>query len=343
MICISALFRKKDMNDKKSSGDPLISVIVPVYKVEEYLDACVESICGQSWQNLEIILVDDGSPDECPALCDRWGQKDKRIRVIHKENGGLSDARNAGMKIAHGDYIGFVDSDDWISPRMYELLLAAMDRDQSEISCCTAELFREDPEQVKYLSSPVNVVLDREEAQRALLRESLLKQPVWYKLYKRDLIKDILFEVGKQHEDVFWSYQAIGRAERVSVIDYVGYHYRQRENSIMGRQYSLKNLDALEAYCRRYEYFKEYFPDLAQEGLTSIWTACIYCGQMSLINLEGEDRAAAFEIIQKTIGQYPIKAKDYSTLKFSHRCWLQMARFSLPAACRIKNWLNVGL
>ena len=330
------------MNDKKSSGDPLISVIVPVYKVEEYLDVCVESICGQTWQNLEIILVDDGSPDECPALCDRWGQKDERIRVIHKENGGLSDARNAGMKIAHGDYIGFVDSDDWISPRMYELLLTAMDRDQSEISCCTIELFREDPEQVKYLSSPVNVVLDREEAQRALLRESLLKQPVWYKLYKQELIKDIPFEVGKQHEDVFWSYQAIGRAERVSVIDYVGYHYRQRENSIMGRQYSLKNLDALEAYCRRYEYFKEYFPDLAQEGLTSIWTACIYCGQMTLLYIKGEDSEKAWEVLQNTRQQYPVQLSKCRKLSYKQKVWIYLSMISLPMTCRVRNKLKVG-
>ena len=331
------------MNDKKSSGDPLISVIVPVYKVEEYLDVCVESICGQTWQNLEIILVDDGSPDECPVLCDRWGQKDKRIRVIHKENGGLSDARNAGMKIAHGDYIGFVDSDDWISPRMYELLLAAMDRDQSEISCCSMELFWEDPEQVKYLSSPVNVVLDREEAQRALLRESLLKQPACNKLYKRDLIKDIPFEVGKQHEDVFWSYQAIGRAERVSVIDYVGYHYRQRADSIMGVPFSLKHLDALEAACRRYDYFRREFPELSREGLVNIWNCCIYYGQMTLLYLNEEDSEMAWRVIRHTQRQYPLKMSECRGQGTKLKIWIGLSKFSLPLTCRVRNKLKVGL
>ena len=105
------------------NSNPKISVIVPVYKVEKYLDKCVESIVNQTYKNLEIILVDDGSPDNCPAMCDEWAEKDERIRVIHKENGGLADARNAGMDIATGDYIGFVDSDDWIEPNMYEVLL----------------------------------------------------------------------------------------------------------------------------------------------------------------------------------------------------------------------------
>ena len=101
----------------------LISVIVPVYKVEPYLDKCVRSIVDQTYQNLEIILVDDGSPDRCGEICDAWAAKDSRIRVIHKENGGLSDARNAGMAVATGKYMGFVDSDDYIAPDMYRLLL----------------------------------------------------------------------------------------------------------------------------------------------------------------------------------------------------------------------------
>lgn len=104
------------------NSQPKISVIVPVYKVENFLDRCVESIVGQTYENLEIILVDDGSPDNCPAMCDKWAEKDGRIKVIHKENGGVSSARNAALDIVSGDYICFVDSDDWIDPGMYEFL-----------------------------------------------------------------------------------------------------------------------------------------------------------------------------------------------------------------------------
>lgn len=114
----------------------LISVIVPIYKVEAYLNRCVESIVRQTYTELEIILVDDGSPDGCPALCDEWAGKDKRIKVIHKSNGGLSDARNAGMRAAEGNYISFVDSDDWIAPEFYRLLLEAMRETGSDIAAC---------------------------------------------------------------------------------------------------------------------------------------------------------------------------------------------------------------
>lgn len=118
------------------NSQPKISVIVPVYKTEGLLDRCVESIVGQTYKNLEIILVDDGSPDNCPAMCDEWAEKDSRIRVIHKENGGLCSARNAGMDIATGDYLGFVDSDDCIEPDMYQLLVENAVSTQADISRC---------------------------------------------------------------------------------------------------------------------------------------------------------------------------------------------------------------
>ena len=115
---------------------PLISVIVPVYKVEKYLERCVKSICAQTYQNLEIVLVDDGSPDQCGEMCDMFAKQDSRIRVVHKENGGLSDARNAGLDVMTGDYVGFVDSDDWIEPDMYQVLYERLIKEKAEISCC---------------------------------------------------------------------------------------------------------------------------------------------------------------------------------------------------------------
>ena len=114
----------------------LISVIVPVYKVEQYLDKCVESIVNQTYRNLEIILVDDGSPDNCPAMCDGWAKRDYRIKVIHKANGGLSDARNAGIAVASGEFIGFVDSDDWVAPFFYERLISILIDNDCDISAC---------------------------------------------------------------------------------------------------------------------------------------------------------------------------------------------------------------
>ena len=123
------------MQDNTGKTIPKISIIVPVYKVEKYLSRCIKSILRQTFTDFELILVDDGSPDKCPQMCDDWGKKDKRIRVIHKENGGLSSARNAGLRAARGEYIGFVDSDDWIACDMYEILYQLAKKYRADITC----------------------------------------------------------------------------------------------------------------------------------------------------------------------------------------------------------------
>ncbi len=321
----------------------LISVIVPVYKVEPYLDRCVQSIVDQTYKNLEIILVDDGSPDNCSAMCDAWAQRDSRIRVIHKANGGLSEARNAGVAVATGEYMAFVDSDDWIEPEMLERLYQAMQADKSDIAACTVRMVWEDKLYSELLTVQKNCVLNREEAQKALLSEELLKQPVWYKLYRTELIKDIPFEKGKYHEDVFWSYQAVGAADRVSVIDYIGYNYFQRSDSIMGEGYSLKRLDAVEAAEQRYHYIAEHFPSLERDAKLAVVTKCIYHGQMALKHLSKDDRKKAFVYLNTVKRHVELGQEELSKMKSSHRCWLYMSKFSLFTVCWIKNLLRVGL
>ena len=326
-----------------SDAQELISVIVPIYKVEKYLDRCIDSITSQTYKNLEIILVDDGSPDSCPQMCDAFAAGDTRIKVIHKENGGLSDARNAGLKIAAGQYISFIDSDDWIEPEMYERMVRAMNRDKSDIAACSVRMVWEDGSQTQMLIQTPDRVLDRSKAQKALLLEDLLKQPVWYKLYKRECVKNILFDVGRCHEDVYWSYKAVGAAERVSLIAYVGYNYLQRNDSIMGAGYSLKRLDALKAYCRRYEYMKKEFPELADMALKSIWLRCMYDGQKTMLYLPAEERKKAFKIFRSVRRKYPIKYRVYMNDRFSRRVWISLSRISLKAACLVRNTLKIGL
>lgn len=321
----------------------LISVIVPVYKVESYLNRCIESIVSQTYNNLEIILVDDGSPDNCPVICEDWRKRDHRIRVVHKKNGGLSDARNAGMKVASGDYIGFVDSDDWIAPKMYEKLLEAINRDGSDIAACSVKMVWQDDKPDRMLTQSTNRVMSRLEAQLALLEEAELKQPVWYKLYRKEIIQKIPFEKGKYHEDVFWSYQAVGNANKVSVIDYVGYFYWQRTGSIMGENYSLRRLDAMEAYCNRYEYMKELFPELQQKALILLWEQCIYNGQMVLKHLEESESKVAFHQLNNILKKYPIKHSDYQRGRLPHRVWITIAKVSLIFACKLKNVLKIGM
>lgn len=323
--------------------NPLISIIVPVYKVEAYLERCVSSLVGQSYTNLEILLVDDGSPDKCPMMCDAWAEKDSRIRVIHKQNGGLSDARNAGLAAATGDLIAFVDSDDWIAPEMMERLLHAIQEDDSDIAACTVKMVWDDgtPEQI--LTVQTNRVLSREQAQAALLRETLLKQPVWYKLYRRPIVDGIPFAVGKQHEDVFWSYQAVGKAERVSLIDYPGYYYRQRAESIMGARYSLKRLDAVEACEERYAYLADKFPQLERPARMKILTSCLYHGQLALRYLDRTERKRAFRVLTAARKRYHFPHRDYANYKFSRRVWLDLARISLKLTCALRNLCGVGL
>ena len=317
-----------------------ISIIVPVYKVEPYLDKCVSSIVNQTYKNLEIILVDDGSPDNCPAMCDAWAEKDSRIRVIHKTNGGLSDARNAGMTVATGELMAFVDSDDWIAPDMYEYLYQRLTEDNSDIAACGVQMVWENKTPSRMLTRDGNCVLNQEEAMRAIIEESWLKQPVWYKLYKTALVRDILFPKGKCHEDVFWSYQAVGKAKKVSISDYIGYYYLQRGGSIMGAGYSLKRLDAVEAKVQRCAYIQERFPALSPLAIKDLWFTCIYQGQLAL---RARNKAEAEKILtyfENLVETHPFQMEGCS---LKERLWLNMAKSSLAVACRIRNALKIGL
>lgn len=323
-------------------GQQKISVIVPVYKVEAYLDRCVQSIANQSYRNLEIILVDDGSPDNCPALCDAWAERDSRIKVVHKQNGGLSDARNAGMAIATGELMGFVDSDDWITPDMYQHLYDLLDADGSDIAACGVEMVWEDGTPSRLLTKSGCCVLDQEDAMRAIIEESWLKQPVWYKLYKTALIRDIPFPVGKYHEDVFWSYQAVARAQKVSVSDKVGYYYAQRSGSIMGEGYSLKRLDSLDAKVLRLAYIREHFPQLLSLAQCDLHFSCIYAMQMCLQHLSTAELAIAREKIKKITGAIkPLHRQRNMSVKQS--IWLYLSQLSFEGTCRLRNMLKIGM
>lgn len=318
----------------------LISVIVPVYKVEQYLDQCVQSIVDQTYKNLEIILVDDGSPDNCPAMCDAWAEKDNRIKVIHKKNGGLSDARNAGMEIATGDFIAFIDSDDYIRLDMLELLYSSIITNNSDISACGIEMVYDNGAASQKMTSNQNIILDNIDAVNAIIDETILKQPVWYKLYKSALVKDILFPVGKYHEDVFWSYQAIAKASKVSIFTDVCYFYRQRSESIMSEGYSLKRLDAIEGKIERIEFLKSNYPTITNKAIENLLFSCIYHGQLSIKFLLDVEQKNALTKLKGYFKKYYMPLKE---LSITHKCWLIMASFSFNLTCRLRNLLKIGL
>lgn len=257
----------------------LISVIVPVYKVEKYLDQCIKSIVSQIYNNLEIILVDDGSPDNCPGICDQWAEKDDRIRVIHKNNGGLSDARNAGLEVATGDYIAFVDSDDWINEHYIEYLYEAIRQTDADLAACDISIVP-DGEEVQIISKkmPVPVINTPEEALSTLLIGQGYRAVAWNKLYKRKLLCGETFEVGKLHEDEFFSYRIYDKCAKLTYVELSLYNYRQREGSIM-TTYSVRHLDSLEAYSRRLVLLQKKYPNLYEKDKVIFCISCLnqYC------------------------------------------------------------------
>lgn len=257
----------------------LISVIVPIYQVEKYLGSCVESIVSQTYRNLEIILVDDGSPDNCPAICDQWAEKDDRIRVIHKNNGGLSDARNAGLELATGEYIAFVDSDDWINEHYIEYLYEAIRQTDADLAACDISIVLEGKEvQTISRKMPVPVINTPEEALSTLLIGRGYRAVVWNKLYKRKLLCGETFEVGKLHEDEFFSYRIYDKCTKLTYIDLPLYNYLQREGSIMAT-YSVRHLDSLEAYSRRLILLQRNYPKLYEKDKFIFCVSCFnqYC------------------------------------------------------------------
>ncbi len=318
----------------------LISVIIPVYNVEKYLDRCIQSVVGQTYKNLEIILVDDGSPDNCPAMCDEWAKRDSRIKVIHKENGGLSDARNVGIAVATGSFIGFVDSDDYISADMYQLLYDRMLTDDCDISVCGIQLIFEDSTAPRSLTCSGNCILDNIEAMRAIICESWIKQPVVYKLYKTHMVRDILFPVGKCNEDVFWSYQPISRAKKVSIFDTHCYFYTQRSGSIMNTNYSLKRLDALIAKQERLALVEKSYPSLVDDARHDLLFSCMYAMQMSLRYMDASSLKTARKNIQKIA--LPL-IPSIQPRNSKEKIWLNLARISFVNTCKLRNFLKIGL
>ena len=235
-----------------------ISVIVPIYKVEKYLEKCLNSILNQTYKNLEIILVDDGSPDGCPKMCDDYSFKDSRIKVIHKKNGGLSSARNAGIEIATGEYISFVDSDDYIHKSTYEEMLKLIIKSDADICICNIEYVDEKgglyPIQ---FSSPIK---DEELSVNQFFRK-LVEPCEWYyvaawnKLYRKEILDRKVFPIGKIHEDEYSIHHIIGKCNKIVCTSRKYYYYVQRSGSIMSQRSINSTLDLTEAMLDRYNYY----------------------------------------------------------------------------------------
>ena len=233
---------------------PTISVIVPVYKVEAYLHRCIDSILAQTCKDFELILVDDGSPDNCGAICDEYAAQDSRVIVIHQENGGISAARNAGIDwmMANSDsqWLSFVDSDDYIHPKMLEVLLDAVVSTDTKISICGFQ--RTSGEDLVVDDIPTPQLWKPEDY---YLQHAVNATVAWGKLYHRECFKDIRYPVGRLHEDEFVTYRILFRYSALSVILLPLYGYYQNETGIMGSPWQPARMDVLDALCHQMQFF----------------------------------------------------------------------------------------
>ena len=322
--------------------DSLISVIVPIYNVEDYLERCVDSIINQTYKNLEIILVDDGSQDNCPQMCDDYAKKDSRIKVVHKKNGGLSDARNAGMKVATGEYVSFIDSDDYVSLDFYETLFQTMIDNDSDIVECSIVKFYENEKFDEYSDDQMIKNFNTVDGLEELINENSFHQYVWNKLYKSSIALDIPYEVSKLNEDDFWTYQIFGRAKRVTRLNRTLYYYFQRSSSIMGNGYNIRRLDEIEGKANRQKYIEKYFPSLVVQSKLNLYATCIFSYQSVLKYMNGEDKKKASKIIRKYRKQCEPSFSEISSIKNSSKKYYYLAKLNFYICCKMKAILNIG-
>lgn len=320
---------------------PLISVIVPIYKVEKYLNKCVDSIINQTYKNLEIILVDDGSPDTCPQICDEYAKQDGRIKVIHKENGGLSDARNAGMKIANGDYISFIDSDDYIAPDMINELYNSIIKFNADIAECNVYNVFEDKIE-EYNKDEFAFYDSNYSIMQAYIKDYAIKTVVWNKLYKIEVLRDILFEVGKYNEDEFFTYLALANSQRLVHIDFYGYYYIQRSGSIMGEGYSLRKLDSLEGLAKRAMFIEDKYPDLYYLELKSISISCLNHYQELLKNRQIDKNGDGRRKVKFIRKKFKCSHNHLSRLNNKEKVYILLSGFSLGLCSRVRTLLSKG-
>ena len=320
----------------------LISVIVPIYNVEKYLNKCVDSIISQTYKNLEIILVDDGSSDNCPKICDKYADSDSRIKVVHKKNGGLSDARNAGLKIATGEYIFFIDSDDWIKPQTLLCMMETAQKYSADIVECNVMYYYDNKNEEKYNDDQFAVYDNNASIMSAYIKDYNIKTVVWNKLYKRTIINDTCFEFGKYHEDEFFTYQILAKTNKLVHLDEYFYCYYQREGSIMGSSFSLKHLDSLEAALRRSEFIKTNYPNLYFYQLNYATLLCINHYQNLLKNKNIDKDGMAKRTVRKYRKILKWTSADKKRVDSKFRMYVNLSKISLGLCARLRNILKIG-
>ena len=275
---------------------PLISIIVPIYNVEAYLKRCIDSILNQTYSNIEVILVDDGSTDRGGVICDLYCLQNANVKVIHQKNQGLSAARNTGIEASTGEWICFVDSDDYIEENMLEILHRTSVEDLSDMVICGFVRCDDEDHIIKVKSFERQCINSFQALERGMA-ESLFSV-AWNKLVRRRCLGEIRFPKGKIYEDEFTTYRIIDRCETISLVDREFYHYTVRSSSITQNSYSVKNLDAIEAFYLKYLYFKEKGDDYRKLKLLAgdVFASLYYRSKENFHPIEEKEKSRVHEI-----------------------------------------------
>lgn len=293
----------------------LLSVIVPVYNVANYLERCVESISSQDYQPIEIILVDDGSTDGSSNLCDRLSDVYPSIKVIHKKNGGLSDARNAGIDVCMGEYVSFIDSDDWIDPGMYSNMISKIISTDSDICICRRQRAKSKNEKVleQYRMYPNKCILNTKEGLIGLLSFKGYDMSVCDKVFKRSVLGEIRFPYGKTCEDSFTTYKLFSSAKKIYYLDTPYYNYFYREGSITRN--SNVNETVIEATNEQYEFIVKKFPELESIATISrIYAILSVANEYAFRNKKWCKEKENIKYVRKNIYKV-VKCKDITLMK----------------------------
>lgn len=320
------------LNQENTSA--LISVIVPVFKTEPYLRTCLDSIVRQTYRNLEIILVDDGSPDRCGEICEEYAAQDPRTIVIHQENMGVSKARNAALDIASGDFIMWADSDDWIEPDTCESALGAALEQDADLVCFGYRVIYESG-RTREVVAPASGFQDKRQVMQELIwQRGNFRDSTWNKLFARKLFDDIRFPEGKVYEDIGTLYKLLHKADRVYAIDRILYNYVLHPGSITSTGYQYRShMDRLSFFEERLPFLQEHYPELVDLQLAMTLREML----IGTEEMKGDPCYGTYlEEVREFIGRYKDRIKDFA--HYTRVTWMyQHCRPLLPLFLKLRD------
>ena len=314
------------MNDS-----PLISIMVPVYNTEKYLRQCLTSLCTQTYHNIEIIIVNDGSEDKSASICEEFAHNDNRIFLIHQKNQGMSSARNEALRNAHGDFLMYVDSDDWVEPDFCESALNCLQENQAKLAVFCYEVFySEDNRRDSHIRLPQ--VIDSSITMEYLIRDKYIHNLLWNKIFSRELFSGIEFPTGRCFEENLIICELIHRAGRISVTPKVLYHYRQRNTSVSSKWYSPKCIkDRFQLRKERRVLFKENYPELVEKQITGLSRDAVFALTFNRGEKYKDFRDEVKEFLSSN-KQIILKNSNDKLVKLYYRC-----SFIMPIVLRIRD------